>query len=623
MANYNVTITNEGQTFLLNAVLGSNLLITQAKFSENDYVGQEATMTAADFGGVFISAPASAILVDSTTIKIMSGFDNDSFTEEHVLRSIGIFGEDIYDPYTPILVAVCTTTTPDIIPTKIFDSASTYAYNINLSVSDTENITIVDPQAAALYTTDVIDVLTSPATNAPLSANQGRVLAENLAANEESGATNKLPYPYFQTTKTENDITFTDVGDGTITVSGVASGGVTFYLTNNYTGTPLKQGVYKVNGCPINGGATSYRTTIEVYNALGQTVSTHYDDGEGVEISVADNQSLHLSINVSSGVDLSTPITFKPMIYDARIINPTFAPYAKTNKELTDNVSGLANENLVINGWFTINQRGATLVNTDGAYFADMFKLIGILGNPIATSVTHNSDDSITWTTSATVNTIGTRIPLNDSLRGKQVTLSVNVNDEIIARTFIIPTTRDAQGTTIFASNVIDNPQISVFVSEGDGSTYELAIDFNCYAAGSATFRTVMLEPGSKSTLAQSVKPDPTTELLKCQRYFYRMTQSVVTAQMALVMGFDGTNTYGIIKTPVPMVSTPTLSFAGTFNLSDVTNTYPVTNMSLTAYGGDTGTLFAQAIGGGITVSKMYVLMCGSSNAYIDLSADL
>lgn len=183
MANYNVTITNEGQNFLLKAVAGYDMIISDAKFSENDYVGQEATMTADDFGGVFKSVGASAILVDSTTIKITSGFDNDSFTEDHVLRSIGIFGEDRtwgYPPYPPILVAVCTTTTPDIIPMKIFDSASTYAYNINLSVSDTENITIVDPQAAALYTTDVIDVLTSPATNAPLSANQGRVLDNKI-----------------------------------------------------------------------------------------------------------------------------------------------------------------------------------------------------------------------------------------------------------------------------------------------------------------------------------------------------------------------------------------------------------------------------------------------------------
>ena len=45
------------------------------------------------------------------------------------------------------------------------------------------------------------------------------------AAMGEMGAKNLIPYPYYNTTKTVNGITFTDNGDGTISVTGSAEGG--------------------------------------------------------------------------------------------------------------------------------------------------------------------------------------------------------------------------------------------------------------------------------------------------------------------------------------------------------------------------------------------------------------
>lgn len=44
---------------------------------------------------------------------------------------------------------------------------------------------------------------------------------------------NLLPYPYSDTTKTVNGITFTDNGDGSVTISGTATGGAYFYLQRN------------------------------------------------------------------------------------------------------------------------------------------------------------------------------------------------------------------------------------------------------------------------------------------------------------------------------------------------------------------------------------------------------
>ena len=60
----------------------------------------------------------------------------------------------------------------------------------------------------------------------------GDALADNLAANEENGAKQMLPYPFYDTTKTDSGITFTDNGNGTLTINGTASADAVFILYN-------------------------------------------------------------------------------------------------------------------------------------------------------------------------------------------------------------------------------------------------------------------------------------------------------------------------------------------------------------------------------------------------------
>ena len=63
---------------------------------------------------------------------------------------------------------------------------------------------------------------------------------------------NLIPYPYSQTTKTENGITFTDNGDRTITVNGTATAD-TWFILQSYA--PLN-GTYTLSGCQ-NGSKTT------------------------------------------------------------------------------------------------------------------------------------------------------------------------------------------------------------------------------------------------------------------------------------------------------------------------------------------------------------------------------
>ena len=195
MANYTTTITNEGAALLASVIANQGTLtFNEFRFSENDYTGQESTLTEVTFLGVFITAGAAASVIDLTTIKASAQFDNSTITGNHDLYSIGIIGTD---GNTTALIAVCTTTDPDVIREPL-TGTSTYAFNVNLSVSDTSQITVVGTTAAVIYDIDVVDNLISPATNKPLSASQGRVLKGNIDDNF-SGQSNEnlLDNPWF------------------------------------------------------------------------------------------------------------------------------------------------------------------------------------------------------------------------------------------------------------------------------------------------------------------------------------------------------------------------------------------------------------------------------------------
>lgn len=362
MANYTKTITNEGAALLASVIANQGTLtFNEFRFSENDYNGQESTLTEGTFLGVFITASAAASVIDSTTIKASAQFNNSTITGNHDLYSIGIVGTD---GNTTALIAVCTTTDPDVIREPL-TGTSTYAFNVNLTVSDTSQITVVGTTAAVLYDIDVVDTLISTATNKPLSANQGRVLADNLAANENVyGAKNLNSYPYDETTKSGSGVTFTDNGDGTITVTGTASADVQF--TCHSIDLKVDNGTYKLNGCPPGGSYSSgYSIYCNWYQSPGVPSTTYKDEGAGTDVVIngsedsADYAKISIAILIKSGTALPVGgITFKPMIRDARITDATYVPYAKTNKQLTADKAERAD-------LATLNLTGST--NTTGA----------------------------------------------------------------------------------------------------------------------------------------------------------------------------------------------------------------------------------------------------------------
>lgn len=81
---------------------------------------------------------------------------------------------------------------------------------------------------------------------------------------------NLLPYPYSDTTKTVNGITFTDNGDGSVTISGTATGGAYFYLQRN-----ADYGAREINSVtkPSNNNGVYTICKRMHYNPINKTVT--------------------------------------------------------------------------------------------------------------------------------------------------------------------------------------------------------------------------------------------------------------------------------------------------------------------------------------------------------------
>ena len=210
------------------------------------------------------------------------------------------------------------------------------------------------------------------------------------------GSKNLLPYPYNETTKTENSLTFTDNGDGTVTVSGTASADTKFYM-----GTSSKdivgKGNYILNGIPSGSGNNTYHIICPVYVNDSWT-RTIYGVSDNTPIVLAEGESLrNVYIQVKSGTVISSPITFKPMIRDERISDDTYVPYAMTNKELTDQAFIISKVSITSAISLSSGQFDYKLVVTKVGY-----KAVGVVGHDFSrisglsfTSVTIYSDTQV------------------------------------------------------------------------------------------------------------------------------------------------------------------------------------------------------------------------------------
>ncbi len=125
---------------------------------------------------------------------------------------------------------------------------------------------------------------------------------------------NLLVYPFVDTTKTSNGITWTDNGDGTVTANGTATANSFFMYAGSVIDSgllELEPGTYTFSGCPArNPGNANYWITI-VDNETGTVFDR--DRGESVSFTLTKTTYVRGNLIVAAGATVSN-IVFKPQL---------------------------------------------------------------------------------------------------------------------------------------------------------------------------------------------------------------------------------------------------------------------------------------------------------------------
>lgn len=243
---------------------------------------------------------------------------------------------------------------------------------------------VIGVKLADLYQTKAGAIIEKASGESPLCI---RDTADNLVRNlklygntEQNGTSGAqlLPYPYSQTTITTNGITFTDNGDGSITVKGTATADAYFNLfANNETALPLNVGTYILSVEGIKNAGYGYG----LRNADGTSKSLPKSE----PFTVVDGQKLYTHLVVGSGKKVDE--TVYPMLNAGSTALP-WEPYTggqpSPNPDYPQEIRSVKGKNLLkntatsqtINGvTFTVNEDGTVVAN--GTASANAFLEVG------------------------------------------------------------------------------------------------------------------------------------------------------------------------------------------------------------------------------------------------------
>ena len=268
----------------------------------------------------------------------------------------------------------------------------------------------------------------------------------------------------------------------------------------------------------------------------------------------------------------------------------------------------VSNRNLLINPWFTVNQRGASQYDTN-IYNVDRWYATGNLA-AVANAVVVNN--GVTLNTGTNTIFLFRQIIENIAdLVGETLTLSAKIDGAIYSTTFTL------SSSTNISDEVLSNVELTCKYS----SQY---VGIRLTAANSThAIRAVKLELGSRSTLHLDIAPDYTTELLKCQRYFVRINNPISGANIAVGFTSSTTNAYIPLRLPVPMRIVPSGSFVGAYALSTGASAGQSVSAIAVHSNSSNQELVLKVTSSGLT-SNVPVLLYSNANAsYIDLNAEL
>ena len=281
-----------------------------------------------------------------------------------------------------------------------------------------------------------------------------------------------------------------------------------------------------------------------------------------------------------------------------------------------------SNFNFVDNPFFTIRQRGTGGVTGVG-YAVDRWKNTGGANltqtprSPYGVTFSSSSGyqvDQALWSYPA------------ECFDGETLTISVMTSGGSIA-----------QATGVFTATSSTAAKVAVTSADGNfvvGLYYipsARAVPFVRITTPSGKFPVnaailaVKLELGSYSTLANDVPPDCGEELRKCQRYFVRLKDNGNYNYIPIGNGVwnTGTSSRILIRTPVQMRETPSISRTGTFYVAGNGVQYTVSSIGNSGLSITPEGVFVNVVLSATpTIWHNYTLLL-TDGSYIDFTADL
>lgn len=207
--------------------------------------------------------------------------------------------------------------------------------DFNTGLSEQE-ITQAFDRALHDYTDEEIDAKIQGDISAA-DAVQNTVIAQLLDGEPKNQARfNSL------STLSYNGVTITpNEEDGTITVSGSASGSGSYPIQYNIATRKIPSGTWVLSGCPSGGDGSTYKMTLS-----NTSQGVVYDIGDGVEFVSNPSQWSVLRIQIWNNFSAQTPIVFKPMIclknsYD---VSSKFVKNTLNNSELKTEIDNVASD---------------------------------------------------------------------------------------------------------------------------------------------------------------------------------------------------------------------------------------------------------------------------------------
>lgn len=268
-------------------------------------------------------------------------------------------------------------------------------------------------------------------------------------------------------------------------------------------------------------------------------------------------------------------------------------------EEARENLGAASNPNLLDNPWFTVNQRGQTSYTpTSSNHYT--FDRWCIENNDSNISVTKNSDGTITWKNNGTAT----------NRQFKQIfEVPIAVGEKFIASidvTAVSGTVRMYYALAVspyssFINCLITDTGIITdtgTVTASGATKFFIMLNEN----SSITFRAVKLEYGTVSTLANDHAPDYASELLKCQRYFYRPNV------YGLAFAHSASWGEGIITIPT-MRAVPSISNVRVAPINDINNPLANVNIAFDSTSGN-NMLTLQAKDANFNTSLRYAFSC-------------